>query len=201
MKVKEKSERAGLKLNIQKAKFVASGPITSWHIEGEKMEVVTDFTFLGSKITVNSDCSNEIKRHLFLGRKGMRNLDGILKNRDITLLTKVSIVKAMFLYGCESWVIKKAKPQRIDAFELRCWRRLFRVPLNARSNQSILKEVSAQSCPILCNPMDCSPPESSVHGIGHSKNTGVGYHFLLQGTFLTQGSNPCVLHYRWILYC
>ena len=111
---------------------MVSGPITSWHIEGEKMEVVTDFIFLGSKITVNSDCSNEIKRHLFLGRKAMRNLDGILKSRDITLLTKVCIVKAMVLYGCESWVIKKAKPQRIDAFELWCWRKLLRVPWIAR---------------------------------------------------------------------
>ena len=108
------------------------------------MEVATDFIFLGSKITVNSDCSNEIKRHLFLGRKAMRNLDGILKSRDITLLTKVCIVKAMVLYGCESWVIKKAKPQRIDAFELWCWRRLFRVPLTASSNQSILKEINLE---------------------------------------------------------
>ena len=165
------------------------------------METVTDFIFLGSKITSDSDCSHEVKRPFLLGRKAMRNLDGILKSRDITLLTKVCIVKAMVLYGCESWVIKKAKPQRIDAFELWCWRRLFRVPLTASSNQSILKEVSAQSCPILCDPMDCSPPGSSVHGIGHGKNTGVGYHFLLQGTFLTQGSNLCLLHYRWILNC
>ena len=178
-----------------------SSPITLYQIDGEKVETVTDFIFLVSKISADCECNNEIKRSLLLGRNAVTNLDFILNSRDITLLTKVSIVKAMFLYGCESWVIKKAKPQRIDAFELRCWRRLFRVPLNARSNQSILKEVSAQSCPILCDPMDCSPPESSVHGIGHSKNTGVGYHFLLQGTFLTQGSNPCVLHYRWILYC
>ena len=123
------------------------GPITSWQIEREKVEAVTDYIFLGSKITVNSDCSNEIKRHLFLGRKAMRNLDGILKSRDITLLTKVCIVKAMVLYGCESWVIKKAKPQRIDAFELWCWRRLFRVPLTASSNQSILKEISPEYSP------------------------------------------------------
>ena len=166
-----------------------------------KVETVIDFIFLGSKITGNDDCSYEIKRCLLLGSKAMWNLDSILKSRDITLLTKVCIVKAMVLYGCESWVIKKAKPQRIDAFELWCWRRLFRVPLTASSNQSILKEVSAQSCPILCDPMDCSPPGSSVHGIGHGKNTGVGYHFLLQGTFLTQGSNLCLLHYRWILNC
>ena len=124
---------------------MAFGPITSWKIDGETMETVTNFIFLGSKITVNSDCSNEIKRHLFLGRKAMRNLDGILKSRDITLLTKVCIVKAMVLYGCESWVIKKAKPQRIDAFELWCWRRLLRVPWTARrSNQSILKEISSR---------------------------------------------------------
>ena len=152
------------------------------------------FYFLG----LQNHCSNEIKRHLLLGRKAMRNLDGILKSRDITLLTKVCIVKAMVWYGCESWVIKKAKPQTIDAFELWCWRRLFRVSSTARSNQPILKEVTAQSCPILCDPMDCSPPGSSVHGIGHSKNTGVGYHFLFQGIFPTQGLNPCLLLHRWI---
>ena len=128
MRVKEESKKAGLELSIQKSKTVASGPITLWQIEGGKVEAATDFTFLGSKITVDSDCSHEIKGHLLCGRKAMINLDSILKSRDITLLTKVCIVKAMVLYGCESWVIKKAKPQRIDAFELWCWRRLFRVP-------------------------------------------------------------------------
>ena len=117
MKVKEESEKVGLKLNIQKAKIVASGPITSWQIDGETMETVTDFISLGSQITADGDCSREIKRHLLLGRKAMTNLDSILKNRDITLLTKVHIVKAMFfpivMYGCESWTIKKAELQRI----------------------------------------------------------------------------------------
>ena len=124
MKVKEKTEKAGLKLNIQKTKIMASGPITSWQIDGEKMETVTDFVFLGSKITADGDCSHEIKRCLFLGRKDMTNLDSTLKSRDITLLTKVHIVKAMVfsvvMYGCESWTIKKAECQRIDAFELWC---------------------------------------------------------------------------------
>ena len=136
MKVKEESENVGLKLNIQKTKIMASGPITSWQIDGETMETVTDFLFLGSKITGDGDCSQEIKRHLFLGRKAMTNLDSILKSRDITLPTKVHLVKAMVfpvvLYGCESWTIKEAKHQRIDAFELWCWRRLLRVPWTAR---------------------------------------------------------------------
>ena len=144
MKVKEESEKVGLKLNIQKTKIMASGPITSWEIDGE---TVSDSMFLGSKITADGDCSHEIKRRLLLGRKVITNLDSILKNRDITLPTKVCLVKAMvFLvvtYGHESWTIKKAECRRIDAFELWCWRRLLRVPWTARrSNQSILKEIS-----------------------------------------------------------
>ena len=147
MKVKEESEKFGLKLNIQKTKIIASGPITSWQIGGETVETVSDFIFLGSKITANGDCSREIKRRLLLGRKVMTNLDSILKSRDITLATKVCLVKAvvfpMVMYGCEIWIIKRAKCQRIDAFELWCWRRLLRVPWTARrSNQSILKEIS-----------------------------------------------------------
>ena len=139
----------GLKLNIQKTKIIASGPITSWQIDGETTETVTDFNFLGSKITADGDCSHEIKRRLLLGRKAISNLDSILKSRDITLPTKVHIVKAMVfpvvIYGCESWTIKKAEHQRIDAFELRCWQRLLRVPWTARrSNQSILKEISPE---------------------------------------------------------
>ena len=149
LKVKEESEKAGLKLNIQKTKIMASSPITSWQIEGEKVEAVTDFIFLGSKIIADSDCSHEIKRYLLLGRKAMTNLDRILKNKDITLPTKVHIVKAMVfpvvIYGCEIWTIKKVERQKMDAFELWCWRRLFRVPWTARrSNQSILKEISPE---------------------------------------------------------
>ena len=149
MKVKEESEKVGLKLNIQKTKIMASGPIPSWQIDGEKMEIVRDFNFFGSKITADGDCSHEIKRCLLLGRKAMTNLDSILKSRDITLPTKVCLVKAMVfpvvMYGCESWIIKKAECGRIDAFELWCWRRLLRVPWTARrSNQPILKEVSPE---------------------------------------------------------
>ena len=145
MKVKKESGKAGLKLSIQKTKIMASGPITLWHIDGETMETVTDFIFLGSKITADGDCSHKIKRHLLLGIKAMTNLESILKNRGNTLLTKVHIVKAMVfpvvMYGCESWTVKKAEPSRIDAFELWCWRRLLRVPWTARrSNQSIQKE-------------------------------------------------------------
>ena len=144
MKVKEESEKVGLKLNIQKTKIMASGPITSWQIDGE---TVADFILGGSKITADGDCSHEIKRCLVLGRKVMNNLDSVLKKRDITLPTKVRLVKAMVfpvvMHGCESWTIKKAEHQRIDAFELWCWRRLLRVPWTARrSNQSILKEIS-----------------------------------------------------------
>ena len=134
-KVKEESEKVGLKLNIQKMKIMASGPITSWQIDGETMETVTDFIFLGSKITADGDCSHEIKRHLLLRRKTMANLDSILKSRDITLSTKVRLVKAMVfpgvMYGCESWTVKKAERQRIDAFELWCWRRLLGIPWTA----------------------------------------------------------------------
>ena len=132
MKVKEESEKVSLKLNIQKMKIMASGPITSWEIDGETVETVADFIFLVSKITTDGDCSHEIKIHLFLGRKVMTNLDSILQSRDITLLTKVCLVKAMvfpvIMYGCENWTIKKAEHQRIDTFELWCWRRLLRVP-------------------------------------------------------------------------
>ena len=146
MKVKEESEKAGLKLNIQKTKIMASSPITSWQIDGEKMATVTDVIFLGSKTTADGDCSQEIKRCLLLGRKAMTNLDSILKSRDINLPIKVHIVKAMVfslvMYGCESWTIKKAEHQRIDAFEQCSWRRFLRVPWTARSNQSILKEIN-----------------------------------------------------------
>ena len=147
MKVKEESEKVGLKLNIQKTKIMASGPITSWQIDGETVDTVTDFIFLGSRITADGDCSHEIKRSLLLGRKVITNLDSILKSRDITLSTKVCLVKAVVfpvvMYGCESWTIKKAECRRIDAFELWCWRRLLRIPwLTRRSNQSMLKEIS-----------------------------------------------------------
>ena len=147
MKVKEKSEKVGLKLNIQKTKIMASGPITSWQIDGETVETVLNFIFFSSKITADGDCSHEIKRRLLLGRKVMTNLDSTLKSRDITLPTKIRLVKAMVfsvvMYRCESWTVKKAERWRIDAFELWCWRRLLRVPWTARrSNQSILKEIS-----------------------------------------------------------
>ena len=150
MKLKDESEKAGLKLNIQKTKIMASSPITSWQIDGKTMETVTDFIFLGSKITADGDCSHEIKRRLLLGRKAMTNLDSILKCRDITLLTKVRLIKAMVfpvvMGRCESWTIKKAAHQRIDAFELWYWRRLLIVPWTARrSNQSILKEIQFSS--------------------------------------------------------
>ena len=146
MKVKDESEKVGLKLNIQKTKIMASGPITSWQIDSETVETVADFIFLDSKITADGDCSHEIKRCLFLGREVMTNLDSILKNRDITLSTKDRLVKSMVfpvvMCGCESWTIKKAESWRIEAFELWCWRRLLRVPWTARrSNQSILKEI------------------------------------------------------------
>ena len=147
MKVKEESEKAGLKLSNQKMKIMASGPSTSWQIDGERMETVKNFIFGGSKITADGDCSHEIKRRLLLGRKVMTNLDSMLKSRDISSPTKVHLVKAMVfpvvMYGCESWTVKKAEHQRIDAFELWCWRRLLRVPWTTRrSNQSILKEIS-----------------------------------------------------------
>ena len=144
MKEKEESEKVGLKLNIQKTKVMASGPITSWQMDGQTMERVSDFIFLGSKITADGDCSHEIKRRLLLGRKAMTNLDSILKSRDICLLTKVHLVKVLVfpvvMYGCENWTVKKPECRRIDAFELWCWRRFLRVPWTARrSNQSILK--------------------------------------------------------------
>ena len=147
MKVKEESENVGLKLNIQKTKIMASGPITSWQMDGETVETVSDFIFLGSKATADGDCSHEIKRCLLREKKVMTNLDSILRSRDNTLSTKFQIVKPMvfpvIMYGCESWTIKKAECQRIDAFELWCWRRLLRVPWTARgSNQSIVKEIS-----------------------------------------------------------
>ena len=147
MKVKEESEKVGLKLNIQKTKIIVFGLITSWQTDGETMETVSDFIF--SQITADGDCSHEIKRRLLLGRKVMINLDSVFKSRDITLPTKVRLVKSMVfpvvMHGYESWTIKKAEPQRINAFELWCWRRLLRVPWTARrSNQSILKEISPE---------------------------------------------------------
>ena len=149
MKVKEESEKVDLKLNIQKTKIMTSRPITSWEIDGETVETLTDSIFLCSKITAVGDCSHEIKRHLLLGRRAMTNLDSVFKCRDIPLLTKIYLVKAMvfplIIYGCESWTIKKAESQRIDTFELSCWRRLLRVPWAAgRSNQSILKEINPE---------------------------------------------------------
>ena len=145
IKVKEESEKVGLKLNIQKTKIMASGPITSWQIDGKTVEAVSDFIVLSSKIIADGNCSHEIKRLLLLGRKVMTNLDSIFKSRDITLLTKVRLVKAMVfpvvMYGCRSWTVKKAERRRIDAIELWCWRRLLRVSWTARrSNQSIVKE-------------------------------------------------------------
>ena len=137
-KVKEESEKAGLKLNIQKVKIMASGPITSWQMDGEAMETVTDFIFLGPKITADGESSHEMKRHLLLGRKAITKLDSILKSRDITLPKEVCLVKAMVfpvvMYGCESWTITKAERQRFDAFELWCWRRLLRIPWTARTS-------------------------------------------------------------------
>ena len=149
MKVKKESEKVGLKLNIQKTKIMASSPITSWEIDGETVETVSDFILGVSKITADGDCSHKSKRHLLLGRKAMTNLDSILKSKAITLPTKVHLVKVMVfpavMYQCESWAIKKAECRRIDAFELWCWRRLFRVPWTAkRSYQSTLKEISPE---------------------------------------------------------
>ena len=158
MKGKEESENIGLKLNVQQTKIMASSPITSWQIDGEMMKTVRDFIYLfiyflvvggGSKITADGDCSHEVKRRLLLGRKAMINLDSLLKSRDITLPTKICLVKVMVfpvvMYGCESWTIKKAEHQRTDAFELWCWRRLLRVPWTTRrSNQSTLKEISPE---------------------------------------------------------
>ena len=149
IKVNEESKNVGLKFNFQKTKIMASGPITSWQIDGETVETVSDFILGGFKITADGDCGHEIKRHLLLGRQVMTNLDSILKSRDITLPAKLHLVKAMVfpvvMYRCESWTVKKAEHRRIDAFELWCWRRLLRVPWTARrSNQSILKEISPE---------------------------------------------------------
>ena len=156
MKVKVESEKVGLKLNIQKTKIMASGPITSWQIDGKTVETVSDFIFLSSKITADCDCSHEIKRRLLLGRKVMINLDSILKNRDITLPTKVHLVKAMVflvvMYGCENWSIKKAKLQRITAFELWCWSRLLRVPWTARRSVKISLDFSEKDHQVLSVP-------------------------------------------------
>ena len=164
MKLKEESEKVGLKLNTQKNRTIASGPITSWEIDGETVETVSYFIFLSSKITTDGDCSHEIKRRLLLGRKVMTHLDSILKSRDITLPTKVHLVKVMVfpvvMNGCESWTIKTAEHRRTDAFELWCWKRLLRVPWTARrSNQFILKEISPE----------CSleGPMLKIHYIGH----------------------------------
>ena len=149
MKVKEESEKVGLKLNIQKTKIMASSPIIPWQIDWETMKTMRDFIFFGSKITADGDCSHEIKRHLLLGRKAMINLDSVLKSRDITLPTKVHLIKAMVfpvvMYGCKNWTMKKAECRRTDAFELWCWRRLLRVPWTARrSNQSNLKKINPE---------------------------------------------------------
>ena len=148
MMVKEESEKAGLKLNIQKTKIMASGPIISWQIDRETTKTVVDFIFLDSKITADGDCSHEIQKHLLLGKKAMTNQDSILKSRDITLPTKAHLVKAMVFpavtYGCESWTVKKVEHQRIDAFELWCWRKLLRVPWTERSNHSSLKEINPE---------------------------------------------------------
>ena len=148
MKVKEESEKVGLKLNIQKTKIMASGPITSWEIDGKTVEIVSDFIFLGSKTTADGDCSHEIKRRLLLGRKVMTNLDSIFKSRDITLPTKVRLVTAMIflvvMYGYESWTIKKAERRRIGAFELWCWRRLLRVPWTQALQPPLSMEFSRQ---------------------------------------------------------
>ena len=149
IKVKEESEKVGLKLNIQKTKIMASGPITSWQIDWETIETLRDFTLGGSKITADGDYRHEIKRHLLFGRKAVTNLESLLKSREITLSTKVHLVKVIVfpvvMYGCASWTVKKAEHRRIDAFEMWCWRRLLRVPWTARrSNQSILKEISPE---------------------------------------------------------
>ena len=174
MKVKEESEKAGLKLNIWKMKIMASGPITSWKIDGEKVETVKDFIFLGSKITADGGCSHEIKAHLLLGRKAMTNLDSTLKSRDIALPTKVHLVKDMVfpavMYGCESWTIKKAECWRIDAFKLWGWRRLLTVPGTARrSNRSIVKEIN---------------PEYSLEGLVLKLNLQYFGHLMLRANSL-----------------
>ena len=170
MKVKEENEKVGLKLSIQKTKIMAPGPITSWQIDGETMKTVRDFILGGSKVTADGDCSHEIKRGLLLGRKAMTNLDSILKSRDLTLSTKVHLVKAMVfpivMYGCESCTKKKAECRRMDAFELWCWRRLLRVPWTSRrSNQSILKEISPILVYVLMKQAQEIGPEYSLEGL------------------------------------
>ena len=190
MKVKVESEKVGLKLNIQKTKTMASGPITSWEIHGETVETVSDFILGGSKITADGDCSHEIKRRLLLARKVMTNLGSIFKSRDITLPTKVRLVKAMVfpvvMYECESWTVKKAEHRRIDAFELWCWRRPLRVPWTARrSNQSIVKEISPgislegmmlklklQYCGHLMGRVDSLEKTLMLGGIGGRRRSG-----------------------------
>ena len=188
MKVKVESEKVGLKLNIQKTKIMASGPITSWEIDGSTVKTVSDFIFLGSKITTDGDFSHEIKRRLLLGRKVMTNLDSIFKSRDITLPTKVRLVKAMVfpvvMYGCESWTVKKAECWWIDAFELWCWRRLLRVPWTARrSNQSILKSwmFFGRTDAKAENPILWSPHAKSWH-IGKDSDAGRDWGQEVKGT-------------------
>ena len=200
MKVKEESEKVGLKLNMQKTKIMASGPITSWQIDGETVETVADFIFWGSKITPDGDCSHEIRRHLLFGRKVMTNLDSILKSRDITLPTNVHLVKAMVfpvvMYGCESWTIKKAECRRIDAFELWCWRRLLRVPCTARrSNQSILKEFSPEcSLAGLMLKLKLWPPDAKNWLIGKDPDSGKDWRQEEKGTT----ENEMVGWHHWL---
>ena len=196
MKMKEESEKVGLKLNIQKTKIMASGPITSWQIDGRTMETVTDFIFWGSKITADGDCSHEIKKRLLLGRKVMTNPDSVLKSRDITLPTKVCLVKAMVfpvvMYGCESWTIKKAERQRIDAFELWCWRRLLRVPWTA-ANQASLSITNPRSLLKLMSIAMVMPSNHLI--LCHPL-------LLLPSIFPSIGvfSNESALHIRWPKY-
>ena len=204
MKVKEESEKVGLKFNIQKTKIMASGPTTSWHIDGETVETVSDFIILDSKITADGDCSQEIKRRLFLGRKVMTNLDSILKSRDITLPTNARLFKAMVfpvvIYGCQSWAIKKAECWRIDAFELWCWRRLLRVPWTARrSNQSILKEISSEywlEGLILKLKLQFWPPDAKGQPIRKDPNAGKDWGQEEKG--MTEDEMRCLL--RWFLF-
>ena len=180
MKVKEESEKVGLKLSIQKTKIMASGPVTLWQIDGETVETVRDFIFWGSKMTAHGDCSHEIKKHLLLGRKAITNLDNILKSRDITLLTKIHLVQAIVspavMYGCESWTIKKAEPQRIDAFELWCWRRLLRVRWTARiSNQSILKISPVCSLKVEVKSLSCVQLFATLWSVAHQAPPSMGF--------------------------
>ena len=188
MKVKKESEKVELKLNIQKTKIMAYGPITSWQIDGETVETMANFIFLGFKITVDSDCSHEIKCLLLLGRKAMTNLDSILKSRDVTLPIKVHLVKAMFfpvvMYGCESWTIKKAECRTIDAFEMWCWRKVLRVPWAAmRSNQSILNEISPEySLEGLMLKLKLWPPDAKSWIIGKDPDAGKDWRQEEEGT-------------------